>query len=140
MAPFHEGQDYHRVVRPLGRCHLPTECVRACFLIKEDIIKQSLNEWVGQRRFTLKHYMQKRNINGEKLAWQSIHQALCSKDSSKQKRCMALILRSMAQMSQLQWQKRCNQLYCTDSVEGPAPAVRRGVQAFGRPVFFFLDW
>ena len=68
-----------------------------------------------------------RNRNGERLAWQSIHQALCSKDSSKQKRCMALILRSAGQMTQLQWQKRCQQLYRTDSVEGPA-AVAWGLQ------------
>ena len=71
--------------------------------------------------------MPKRNKNGEKLAWQLIHQAYFSKDCNKQKRCMALILRSVAQMTQLQWQKRCHQLYCTDSVEGPA-AVAWGLQ------------
>ena len=63
--------------------------------------------------------MPKRNKSGEKLAWQSIREVLCSKNADKHKRCMAMILRLMPQLSQSEWAKRCAQLYRTDSVQGP---------------------
>ena len=74
--------------------------------------------------------MPKRNKNGEKLAWQLIHQAYFSKDCSKQKRCMAMILRLLPQLSQSEWTKRCSQLYRTDSVDGPE-AVAWGLEMMG---------
>ena len=63
--------------------------------------------------------MPKRNKSDEKLAWQLIREVLCSKDADKHKRCMAMILRLMPQISQSEWTKRCAQLYRTDSVQGP---------------------
>ena len=63
--------------------------------------------------------MPKRNKNGEKLAWLLIHQAYFSKDCNKQKRCMAMILRLLPQLSQSEWARRCAQLYKTDSILGP---------------------
>ena len=63
--------------------------------------------------------MPKRNKSGEQLAWQSIREVLCSKDADKHKRCMAMILRLMPQISQSEWTKRCAQLYRTNSVQGP---------------------
>ena len=68
-----------------------------------------------------------RNKNGQKLAWQSIRQVYSSKDASKHKRCMAMILLQLPQLSQSEWEKRCSQLYRTDSVEGPE-AVAWGLQ------------
>ena len=68
-----------------------------------------------------------RNRNGERLAWRSIDQVLCSKDSNKQKRCMALILRWLPRLNQTEFERRCKQLYRTDSVEGPA-ALAWGLQ------------
>ena len=80
--------------------------------------------------------MPKRNKSGEKLAaplahnkvvWQSIREVLCSKDAEKHKRCMAMILRLMPQLTQSEWAKRCAQLYRTDSIHGPE-AVAWGLQ------------
>ena len=63
--------------------------------------------------------MPKKNKSDEKLAWQLIREVLCLKDADKHKRCMAMILRLMPQISQSEWAKRCAQLYRTDSVQGP---------------------
>ena len=65
--------------------------------------------------------------NGKQLAWRSIHQAYCSKDVPKQTRCMAIILKHITQLTESQFQKRCRQLYATDSVEGPE-AIAWGFQ------------
>ena len=55
----------------------------------------------------------------------STQQALFSKDVSKQKRCMALLLR--LKLTQKEFQRRMRQLYDTDSVQGPE-AVAWGLQ------------
>ena len=64
--------------------------------------------------------------NGKLMAWRSIHQAYYSKDAGKHKRCMAMILLT-TRLTPSEFQRRCNQLYATDSVEG-AEAVAWGLQ------------
>ena len=53
----------------------------------------------------------------QRHAWLSTQEALSSKDVSKQKKCMAMILR--LKLSQREFQRRMRQLYDTDPVEGP---------------------
>ena len=51
--------------------------------------------------------------------WPSIQEVFYSKDASKQKKCMALILRLLPTIQKKEFERRMRQLYNTDSVEGP---------------------
>ena len=55
----------------------------------------------------------------EAEAWRSIQEVLSSKDAGKHKKCMAIIVRLLPRIPQKEWEKRCKQLYRTDSVKGP---------------------
>ncbi len=50
--------------------------------------------------------------------WRLI-QVVFSKDASKQRRCMALLLLQLHKLTQNQFERRLKQLYQTNSIEGP---------------------
>ena len=57
--------------------------------------------------------------SGELLAWSSIQQALSCKESSSQKKCMALLLRMMLHIPQETFERRMKGIYNSHSVDGP---------------------
>ena len=57
--------------------------------------------------------------SGEKVAWWSIQQVAFSKDVSKQKRLMALLLMQLPNLKKEDFEKRMKAVYLSESVLGP---------------------
>ena len=53
------------------------------------------------------------------MAWQSIQEVVSSKDASKQKRIMALLLTQLHSMTKEQFERRMAAVYASDAVSGP---------------------
>ena len=86
-----------------------------------------------------------RNINSsDKIIWSSILEVCLSKDASKQRRCMAILLRLLPTIQKKEFARRMRQLYATDSVDGPE-AVAWGLRMMatkcepGEQRRFFLE-
>ena len=86
-----------------------------------------------------------RNRNSsDKIIWSSILEVCLSKDASKQKRCMAILLRLLPTIQKKEFERRMRQLYATDSMEGPE-AVAWGLRMMatkcepGEQRIFFLN-
>ena len=85
-----------------------------------------------------------RNRNSsDKIIWSSILEVCLSKDASKQRRCMAILLRLLPTIQKKEFARRMRQLYATDSVEGPE-AVAWGLKILaskceGKHRRFFLE-
>ena len=86
-----------------------------------------------------------RNRNSsDKIIWSSILEVCLSKDASKQRRCMAILLRLLPTIQKKEFARRMRQLYATDSVEGPE-AVAWGLRMMatkcepGEQRRFFLE-
>ena len=57
--------------------------------------------------------------SGDKVAWSSIVQVAFSKDASKQKRLMALLLMQLHNLKKEDFEKRMKAVYLSDAVLGP---------------------
>ena len=88
--------------------------------------------------------MPKNRNSSDKIIWSSILEVCLSKDASKQRRCMAILLRLLPTIQKKEFERRMRQLYATDSVEGPE-AVAWGLRMMatkcepGEQRRFFLE-
>ena len=82
--------------------------------------------------------------SGELLAWSSISEALSSKESSSQKKCMALLLKTILHIPKEIFERRMKNIYTSDPVLG-AEACSWGMRVMswtvppGKDRDFFLD-
>ena len=64
-------------------------------------------------------------------ARKQIREVLLDRNANKQKRLMAMILNQLPQLSQSEWNRRCERLYASDSILGPE-AVAWGLELIAR--------
>ncbi len=60
-----------------------------------------------------------------------MREVLLDRNANKQKRLMATILNQLPQLSQSEWNRRCERLYASDSILGPE-AVAWGLELIAR--------